>query len=61
MQQIVKVTVKDGVPTIMVQGCKGKTCKDITRELEKALGDTKDSKPTGEMFEHAQQATKASR
>lgn len=61
MQQIVKVTVENGVPTITVQGCKGKTCKDITRELERALGDAKDSKPTAEFYEHATQTTKASR
>ncbi len=61
MQQIVQITIEAGVPTIHVQGVKGKSCKDITKALEKALGETKDSKSTGEFYEQAKQTTQAGR
>lgn len=59
MQQIVKITIEGGTPTIHVQGVKGRSCKDITKKLEAALGSATKSKPTGEMYEQAKQANKA--
>ena len=61
MQQIIKITIEGGIPTIHVQGIKGRSCKDVTKALEAALGETTKSKPTGEMYEQAKQATKAGR
>jgi hypothetical protein len=60
MQQVI-VTIVDGVPTVTVKGCKGKTCKDVTAALEKALGEAKATKPTAEMYEQAKQTNKAGR
>jgi len=58
MQQV-EITIEGGVPTIKVKCVKGKACKDITRALEKALGETKSSTPTQEMYEQARQTAKA--
>ncbi len=60
MQQIIKITIEAGTPTIHVQGVKGQSCKDITKALEKALGETTTSTPTKEMYEKASQTVKAS-
>lgn len=59
MQQI-EITIEGGVPTIKVKCVKGQACKDITRALEAALGETKESTPTKEMYEKATQTAKAS-
>jgi hypothetical protein len=61
MQQIVKITIEAGTPTIHVQGVKGRSCKDITKALEAALGETSESKSTNEFYEQANQAVKAGR
>jgi hypothetical protein len=37
-QEIVVSTDEQGNPHITVRGVKGKSCKDLTVELEKALG-----------------------
>lgn len=42
---------KTGMSTVEVQGVKGESCKDITANLEKALGKTVETTPTNEMFE----------
>jgi Protein of unknown function (DUF2997) len=60
MQQV-EIIIDGGTPTIKVRGCKGKSCKDLTRGLEAALGEVDDSKPTAEFYEQAKQTTKASR
>jgi hypothetical protein len=39
-----------GETKIEVQGIKGRSCKDVTRELEAALGETVRSTPTKEMY-----------
>ena len=54
------ITIEGGSPKISVLGVKGKSCKDLTRELEAALGETTESKPTNEFYEQAKQTTKAS-
>lgn len=60
MQQV-EITIENGVPTIKVKCVKGQACKDLTKALEAALGDTKEWKPTPELYEQAQQIVKASR
>jgi len=47
---IVEHTIDDKV-TISVEGVKGKSCKDLTADLEKALGTVKNSTPTKEFYE----------
>lgn len=58
MQQVI-VTIEGGLPTIRVVGCKGKSCKDLTRDLEAALGGTQRTRPTQEMYEKQNQKAKA--
>lgn len=41
----------EGEGSITVQGVKGKTCKDLTKDFEKALGKVKSSTPTKEFYE----------
>ena len=50
--EIHKLTIaKDGSVTIEVNGIKGKSCQDATRELEKRLGAVTDDQQTGEYYE----------
>lgn len=39
----------DGTTQISVAGVKGKRCKDVTAQIERALGRTVKDTPTGEM------------
>ncbi len=41
----------EGAVTITVKGVKGKSCKDVTKQIEKALGSVTSDKPTSEMSE----------
>lgn len=41
----------DGRVTEIVRGVKGKTCEDVTKAINKQLGNVVDSQPTEEMFE----------
>lgn len=51
-QEIIEMEIDEaGTPTILVQGVKGKSCKDLTKSLEAALGTTVESRPTREMSE----------
>lgn len=45
----------EGNTTIKVEGVKGKSCKDLTRDIERALGVTKKSTPTAEFHQQAAQ------
>lgn len=48
MQEI-KITIRDGgTVEVGVKGVKGKSCKDLTRELEKALGKVANDQLAGE-------------
>jgi len=60
MQQVI-VTIENGVPNIVVKGCKGPACKKLTKTLEGDLGEVKSSKPTAEAYEQAKQNNQASR
>jgi hypothetical protein len=48
-----EITVEffEGKVTISVNGAKGKTCTDLTKKLEEALGEVTSDTPTKEMFE----------
>lgn len=53
MEQITIIINPDGGAEISVACVKGKTCKDITAAIEKALGKTTSDVPTAEMKEVA--------
>jgi len=59
MQQV-EIIIEGGTPTVKVKCVKGGACKDITRALEAALGETTESKPTKEMYEQTNERIKAS-
>ncbi len=46
----VRVTIKNGRPTIEVSGVSGESCKAMTQKLESALGVTTSDEPTSEMY-----------
>jgi len=47
--QEIKITISDGGSVqVGVKGVKGKSCTELTKELEKALGKTASQKLTGE-------------
>lgn len=50
MQEI-EIRVKDGQARVHVQGVKGASCENLTRDLQKALGREAESVPTQEMYE----------
>jgi hypothetical protein len=49
MQQVIITIAPDGSPTIKVNGVPGKSCKDVTKTVERALGSVTSDKPTQEM------------
>jgi hypothetical protein len=52
MASTVKIRIKPGGKVeISVQGIKGPTCTDITKLLQKALGETTSEKKTNDFFE----------
>jgi len=54
---IVTVDTDAGV-TVAVNGVKGKRCKEITAQLEKALGKVTESKLTADYYRQEQQRLK---
>lgn len=49
----IKITIApDGTTKILTQGFVGKSCKDVTRELEKALGVVTEEKLTSEYYQN---------
>lgn len=53
MPQTITVTIKNGKATVETQGFVGETCKDATRDLERAMGMTTADVPTPEMHNQA--------
>lgn len=51
MKEIVIDFNNEGNPTIKVNGVKGKSCIDVTKFLEQALGNKKDDTKTLEYYE----------
>lgn len=52
MERIRIVIPRDGDPTITVDGVKGTGCKDLTKQLEAALGSTTSDQETPEFYEN---------
>jgi hypothetical protein len=50
MQQVIITIAPDGSPTIKVNGITGQSCKDVTKTVERALGNVTSDKPTQDMF-----------
>lgn len=59
--QEVEITIENGSPVVKVKCVKGKSCTDLTKALEAALGEAEVSSPTSEYYEQAKQTTKAGR
>ena len=59
METIIIEIETDGASTVSVRGVKGKKCKDITRQVEAALGKVTSDNPTEEMAQHAQATHRA--
>lgn len=55
MEEIIITVAPDGGVNITTKGFKGSSCKEATKELEKALGTVTKDTPTPEM--HLQQQT----
>jgi hypothetical protein len=54
--QTVNVTIDiHGNVTVDVAGVAGPGCKDLSRQIEKSLGSTVNSRPTPELFKTAQE------
>lgn len=51
MKEIVIKIGHDGKVQVSVSGVKGTGCKDLTKQLEDALGVSSDSQPTQEFYE----------
>ena len=56
MEEITVEISPSGDVKISVKGVKGKSCKELTKKLEEALGDVKESKTTREYNENVQHA-----
>lgn len=52
MEEIKIVIGKGGKITLGVHGLKGSACSDLTKKLEKALGDVESSRKTDEYYEN---------
>lgn len=52
MPDIIITIAPDGTTKILTQGFSGVSCKDATRELEKALGIITDEKLTSEYYQN---------
>ena len=48
---------EQGNPTVAVKGVAGKSCKDITASIEKALGKVTETKKTGEFAQQESRRT----
>lgn len=52
MSATIRVTIdKEGNPTVSVNGVAGASCQQLTKDLEKALGNATDVKKTGDFYE----------
>lgn len=51
MEELLIQVNPDGSIQITVKGIKGRACKDVTRQIERALGHVVSDKPTSEMHE----------
>jgi len=57
MAQQIEITIaEDGGTTIEVKGAKGRSCIDLTKELEKELGAVTDDRKTKEYYQSPQRS-----
>jgi len=61
MEQIIVTISPSGEVQVSVNGVKGKRCKDLTKNLESALGNVKETHTTREYNEHEQEQRVAGR
>ena len=54
MERIDVEIATDGKVTVSVKGVKGKSCTDVTKSLEAALGQTVSDEKTREYHEHTE-------
>jgi hypothetical protein len=52
--QIIVTITPEADTTVTVKGAKGSSCKDLTKQLERALGATTHDANTQEMYEHGE-------
>ena len=52
-EEIIVIIDETGEPKLEVKGVKGKTCKEFSEALEKALGNVTKDTPTREFYENA--------
>lgn len=50
-QEIIVIIDQEGQPSIEVNGVKGKSCYDLTKDLEKSLGQPMKDSKTREFYE----------
>lgn len=58
-EQIIIEIAEDGSTTVAVEGHAGAGCKELTAQIEKALGTTTGDRKTHEYHQRAAQAQKA--
>lgn len=51
METVTIIVAADGTATVGVECVKGSACKDLTKDIERALGKTVKDVPTSEMKE----------
>ena len=59
MQEVI-IDIEGGSPTVTVKGVKGPACKNLTKAVVAALGETHSEVPTPEFYEQVKQTAKAS-
>jgi len=55
VEQLIIVVDPDGLVAIEVRGVKGKSCKDVTRQIERALGEVISDRETPEIRDTQQE------
>lgn len=55
--EIIIIIDEDGKINISVNGVKGSTCEELTKEIEKALGNVTERHKTEEYFQQSQNRT----
>lgn len=54
MEQIVIEVSQEGETKVLVEGCAGPSCKALTADIEKALGEVTDDKKTADYLKTSQ-------
>lgn len=51
--KLIVLIAPDGTPTVEVQGCPGPSCREVSRPLREALGETVADEETAEYYQAA--------